>query len=264
MTSEEGKATSTKTWYVPHHAVLIPNKPVKVRIDFDAAAKFDSVSLKDKLLTGSDLLNSLVGNLMRFRRGRIGVMANIEQMFHQVYVWRKRLIATLVVRLRRHTETKRVSDDGSRIWLCRLAMQCELRDEENFSWLTRGSYWRHDSCRKLELLCEWPADIKAKLRRSYSSNEGADSNLSYWWMASHERMSNSRQVHPAIPLRKWHVTLFILTVTSYRRRELWVLIGAQKVRRLLKSSTSEERVSQRAPPASCLTLLALRPLRDER
>ncbi|XP_022783263.1 uncharacterized protein LOC111324045 [Stylophora pistillata] len=86
MTKEEAKVITPKTWYLPHHAVVNPNKPGKVRVVFDAASKFDGVSLNNKLQTGPDLLNSLVGVLMRFRTGRIGVMADIEQMFHQVRV----------------------------------------------------------------------------------------------------------------------------------------------------------------------------------
>lgn len=53
---------------------------------FDAAAKFHGVSLNSELLTGPDLLNNLVGILMRCRREKISVMADIKQMFHQVYV----------------------------------------------------------------------------------------------------------------------------------------------------------------------------------
>jgi len=86
MTREEANVTTSKTWYLPHHAVLNPNKPGKVCVFFDAASKFDGVSLNDKLLTGPDLLNNLLGIPMRFRTGKIDVMADIEQMFHQVGV----------------------------------------------------------------------------------------------------------------------------------------------------------------------------------
>ena len=49
----------------------------------DAAAKHDGVSLNDKLHTGPDLLNSLLGVLQRFREQRVGLAADIEAMFHQ-------------------------------------------------------------------------------------------------------------------------------------------------------------------------------------
>ena len=48
----------------------------------DVAAKCDGVSLNDKLHTGPDLLNCLVGVLLRFREQRV----DIEAMFHQVQV----------------------------------------------------------------------------------------------------------------------------------------------------------------------------------
>ena len=57
--------------------MLNSNKPGKVRVVFDAAAKFHGVSLNGQLLTGPDLLNNLVGILLRFSSGRIGVIANV-------------------------------------------------------------------------------------------------------------------------------------------------------------------------------------------
>ncbi|KAK2549153.1 hypothetical protein P5673_030529 [Acropora cervicornis] len=58
LTPEERKKMSSRTWYLPHHAVLNPNKPGKVRVVFDAAS----------------------------RSRKIGIMAGVEQMLHQVGV----------------------------------------------------------------------------------------------------------------------------------------------------------------------------------
>ena len=72
--------------YIPHHFVLHPHKPGKVRIVFDAAAKYANSSLNENLTSGPDLLNNLVSVLTRFRTGKIAMMSDIEQMFHQVLV----------------------------------------------------------------------------------------------------------------------------------------------------------------------------------
>ena len=66
--------------------MLEPNKPSKIRIVWDASAKFKGTSLNDSLLKEPDLLNSLVAVLSKFRRGKIAVMGDIEKMFHQVLV----------------------------------------------------------------------------------------------------------------------------------------------------------------------------------
>ena len=54
VTNEE--SNSKKTWYLPHPYV---NSSNKFRIIFDCSAKFNDVSLKDKLLQGPDLSNNL-------------------------------------------------------------------------------------------------------------------------------------------------------------------------------------------------------------
>ena len=86
LTPVEEKQTTPRTWYLPHHPVFNVNKPGKMRVVFDAASKSSGTSLNDSLVTGPDLLNSLVGVLMRFRLEKIAIVADIEAMFHQVLV----------------------------------------------------------------------------------------------------------------------------------------------------------------------------------
>ena len=73
-------------YYLPHHGVCNPNKPGKVRVVMDASAKHKGLSLNDYLVTGPDLMNSLVGVLCRFREERIAVTCDIKGMFHQFKV----------------------------------------------------------------------------------------------------------------------------------------------------------------------------------
>ena len=78
--------SESSVWYLPHHPVLNPNKPDKVRIVFDCAARYGGTSLNDRVHQGPDLTNKLMGVLLRFRQEKIAVMADIESMFHQVRV----------------------------------------------------------------------------------------------------------------------------------------------------------------------------------
>lgn len=49
LTPEEAAQTSSITWYLPHHPVVNPHKPGKLRIVFDAAAEFEGTSLNKTL-----------------------------------------------------------------------------------------------------------------------------------------------------------------------------------------------------------------------
>ena len=86
LTNEEARISSPKTWYLPHHPVFNPNKPGKLRVVKDAAANFQGKSLNEELITGPDLLNSLVGIILRFRIGKVAVIADLEEFFHHVGV----------------------------------------------------------------------------------------------------------------------------------------------------------------------------------
>ena len=57
-----------------------------MRAVFDCADKVQGTSLNDKLVTAPDLMNSLIGVLIRFRESPIALVGDVEQMFHHVYV----------------------------------------------------------------------------------------------------------------------------------------------------------------------------------
>ncbi|XP_071956811.1 uncharacterized protein [Antedon mediterranea] len=84
--AEEALQKDQPRWYLPHHPVLNPQKPEKVRVVFDGSAKYQGVCLNDKLYQGPDLTNTFVGVLLRFRLGPIAFAVDIEKMFYQVKV----------------------------------------------------------------------------------------------------------------------------------------------------------------------------------
>ena len=81
----EANTYATK-WYLPHHSVLNPQKPFKLRMVLDCAAKSKGVFLNNALMQDPDLPNSLIGVLIRFRKEQVAITADIESMFNQVCV----------------------------------------------------------------------------------------------------------------------------------------------------------------------------------
>ena len=79
-------SVNADSWYLPHHPVLNPTKPGKVRIVFDCAAQYMGHSLNSELLSGPNLTNDLMGVLLRFGKFPIAICADIEEMFLQVNV----------------------------------------------------------------------------------------------------------------------------------------------------------------------------------
>ena len=80
------ESQSGKVWYLPHFGVYHPKKPTQIRVVFDSSAEYSDVSLNKELLPGPDLMNSLLGVLIRFRRETTAIMCDIEQMFHSFHV----------------------------------------------------------------------------------------------------------------------------------------------------------------------------------
>ena len=99
---------SDREWYLPHHPVLNPNKPGKVRRVLNGASKFHGTSSNKSLLVGPDLLQNLIFVLLRFRQYKYAVSADIEGMFLQVgflardqmslrFLWREDTTSNVVV-----------------------------------------------------------------------------------------------------------------------------------------------------------------------
>ena len=73
--------------YIPHHAVITPEKTTtKIRIVYDASAKIkrSAKSLNKCLYRGPVILEDLCGLLLRFRMKKIGLVSDIEKAFLQV------------------------------------------------------------------------------------------------------------------------------------------------------------------------------------
>ena len=88
----------TEQWFLPHHPVLSPHKPLP-RVVFDSAAVHEGVCLNDCLEAGPSLHNDLPGILMRFRERPIALVGDVFDMFCHVqlrpedckyhrYLWR--------------------------------------------------------------------------------------------------------------------------------------------------------------------------------
>ncbi|XP_059830478.1 uncharacterized protein LOC132396696 [Hypanus sabinus] len=68
-------------WYLPKFGVYHRQKPNQIRVVFDSNTQCAGISLNDVLLTGPDLNNTLLGILLRFRKEKVAILADIQQMF---------------------------------------------------------------------------------------------------------------------------------------------------------------------------------------
>ena len=102
------KVDQPREWYLPHHPVVHPHKPGKVRRVLNGAAKFHCQSLNSALLARQDLLQSLIHIRFRSRQYPFAVSADIERIFIQVgviprdrpsvqFFWREHTAAELAV-----------------------------------------------------------------------------------------------------------------------------------------------------------------------
>ena len=91
---------SKSRWYLPHFPVLRPEKDTtKTRTVFDASAKYEGISLNDRIHQGHKLQRDLFDVLLWFRRFPVAVMCGVADMYlrigispedqpHHRYLWR--------------------------------------------------------------------------------------------------------------------------------------------------------------------------------
>jgi len=88
------------TWYLPRFAVVKRDRSsTKIRIVFDASARYHDVALNDIVFQGPKLQCELFDVLVRFRRYPVAVMCDISEMYlrielspedrsHHRFLWR--------------------------------------------------------------------------------------------------------------------------------------------------------------------------------
>ena len=85
---DPGEPSENPVFYLPNRPHLKEESlSTKVRPVFDASANgFNGVSLNDCMYAGPNLMNDMASILLRFRRWRIGLVADIEKAFHMISV----------------------------------------------------------------------------------------------------------------------------------------------------------------------------------
>ena len=83
----EDELPGDKIHYLPHHAAVRQDKETtKVRVVYDASARFNGPSLNDCLHPGPRFDQRIFDLLLRFRIHRVGLIADIEKAFLMVSV----------------------------------------------------------------------------------------------------------------------------------------------------------------------------------
>ena len=85
LSKEELTNYKGPTHYIAHHEVLKPeSKSTPVRIVFNSSANYMGHVLNEYWAKGPDLLNNLLGILIRFRENKVAFIGDIKKMYHTV------------------------------------------------------------------------------------------------------------------------------------------------------------------------------------
>ena len=90
LTDDEIRDYSGPVHYLPHHEVMKPDsQSTPCRIVFNSSAVFKGHVLNDYWAKGADLINSLLGVLLRFREENVPIIGDISKMYHAVGISEK-------------------------------------------------------------------------------------------------------------------------------------------------------------------------------
>lgn len=83
---EDGK--STNIYYIPHHGIIKKDSTTtRLRVVFDASSKTTTgISLNDCMMNGPKLQQDLADILLRWRKHKIVMTADIEKMYRQIWI----------------------------------------------------------------------------------------------------------------------------------------------------------------------------------
>ena len=87
LTEEEDESYKGPVHYIPHHAVVRPEKKsTPVRIVFNSSCMFQGHQLNDYWMKGPDMLNNLFGVVLRFREREVALVGDISKLYHRVLI----------------------------------------------------------------------------------------------------------------------------------------------------------------------------------
>ena len=86
LTNEQVEQYDGPVYYICHHEVMKENSTTNVRIVFNSSAKFKGSCINDYWAKGPDLMNNLLGILLRFREEKIAIVGDIKKMYHSVKI----------------------------------------------------------------------------------------------------------------------------------------------------------------------------------
>ena len=86
LSKEQLQNYSGPVQYLSHHEVLKESASTPCRIVFNASAKYKGVSLNDCWAKGPDIMNNMLGVLIRFRESEVAIAGDIKKMYHSVHL----------------------------------------------------------------------------------------------------------------------------------------------------------------------------------